>query len=447
MTPSPLTGMLAVLAMLGALTGALRLWQARRSPHPELVRKCLHVGMGLVTLTFPLFFAAAWPVVTLAALAVGAMFALRHVRQLRERLGSVLHAVERESSGEIYFPLAVAIVFVLAEGAPVHYVVPILLLTLADATAALIGVRYGTVKFANFDGGIKSLEGAIAFFLVAFLCTHVTLLLATDTGRAESLLIGVEIGVLVMLVELVAWRGLDNLFIPLFSFALLCGIEHMPAAELASRLVVLALLAGFVVGWRRRTTLDASALVATVLIAHVLWSVGGLVWLLPPVLCFASYALLWPLDRRHHGRIHDLRGVLSFSAVGLAWLLLSTRFPAEDWSFLGTTAFAGQLAVVGRAASDRGEVTRVRAATLARCALVGWVVPFLPYVLLHGADARTLQLAATALPAVVVTLLVFHLRWPRLRAAPYSMERWVTQAAASATASLLALPAWRLLSP
>jgi phytol kinase len=445
MSLHPLLGMLLVLGMLGALTGALRFWQVKSAPHPELVRKLLHIGMGLVTLSFPLLFDASWPVIALAVLAVGAMLALRHVAPLRERLGGVVHAVARESSGELYFPVAIALVFTLAAGVPVLYAVPVLLLTLADATAALIGVRYGTLKLATLDGGFKSVEGAVAFFTVAFLCTHVSLLLATDVGRVETLLIGLEVGFLVMLVELVAWRGLDNLFIPLFSFALLHDIERMQAAELIERLAFLVLLSVFVLLWRKRTTLEAGALIASVLVAHVFWTVGGLLWLAPPVACFATYALLWPEDRVRRGRIHDLRAALSFAAVGLAWLLLATRLPERDWSYLGASAFAVQLAVTGLAATDRPGGDAWAPRRLVQCALVGWIVPFLPYVLLRGLEVHVVQLAGAALPAVAAALLAFNVRWVKLRETPYSMQRWVTQAAASAVGSLLALAPWLLL--
>jgi len=434
-----------VLALLGALAGALRFWQVKRAPHPELVRKLLHVGMGLVTLSFPWIFRSPWPVVALAALAVGAMLALRHVAPLRAKLGDVVHGVGRDSGGEIYFPIAVALVFTLAQGVPILYVVPVLLLTLADATAALIGVRYGTLKIGTLDGGVKSVEGTLAFFMVAFLCTHLSLLLTTHVGRVETLLIGLEIGFLVMLVELIAWRGLDNLFIPLFSFALLYNIEYLQVHELTQRLVFLVLLSGFVLAWRKRTTLDPGALVAAVLVAHVFWTVGGLAWLAPPVACFATYALLWPEDRLRRGSSHDLRAVLAFSAVGLGWLFVATRHPALDWSYLGAAAFAAQLTVIGCAATDLPGRAPWGPRRLAQCALVGWIVPFLPYVLLHKLDLRTVQLAGAALPAVVLALLAFNLRWAKLRDAPYSMERWVTQAAASAVGSLLALIPWRLL--
>src|SRR5439155_15297069 len=74
---NPWLGMGSVLAVLGALLAGLRLWQRRTAPHPELVRKLLHMGMGLVTLTFPWVFDTAWPVLLLASASVLGLLALR----------------------------------------------------------------------------------------------------------------------------------------------------------------------------------------------------------------------------------------------------------------------------------------------------------------------------------------------------------------------------------
>src|SRR5262249_54713981 len=142
-------GIVLVLAALGLLMTALKLYQSCCRPHPEWVRKLLHMGMGLVTLSFPWLFDESWPVWVLLVLAIAALLAVRLVKRLRSSLGSVIGGVQRTSWGEIYFPIGVALVFELSRRAtdvsPVQqillYCVPILCLTLADALAALIGLR------------------------------------------------------------------------------------------------------------------------------------------------------------------------------------------------------------------------------------------------------------------------------------------------------------------
>jgi V/A-type H+-transporting ATPase subunit I len=76
------------------------------------------------------------------------------------------------------------------------------------------------------------------------LSTHVPLLLFTDIGRAESLLLGLTIGLLVMLIEAIGWNGLDNLLVPVGGFFLLLGYRQLDARQLLMLfLIVLALLA------------------------------------------------------------------------------------------------------------------------------------------------------------------------------------------------------------
>ena len=81
-------------------------------------------------------------------------------------MGAVAHRVERATFGELYFPLSVAWLFWLTCGDdPLLFVIPILMLTLADAAAAVVGARYGLTPYI---GAGKSLEGSAAFAVVAF---------------------------------------------------------------------------------------------------------------------------------------------------------------------------------------------------------------------------------------------------------------------------------------
>src|SRR5262245_41759016 len=210
---NPWLGIGLVLVIFATLLAGLRLLQRLFSPHPELFRKILHVGMGLVTFSFPWLFDESWPVIVLACLSIGALLSLRLVTQLKESVVSVLASVGRVSLGEVYFPLAVAILFVLYQREKMPpdqrlmlYCVPILLLTVADATAALIGTRYGRWHYETADGE-KSAEGSLGFFLSGFFSVHVPLLLGTDIGRAETLLIAVLLAWLSMMFEAIAWAG------------------------------------------------------------------------------------------------------------------------------------------------------------------------------------------------------------------------------------------------
>lgn len=158
----PLIGMALVLAGLGGLLATATMLRQRQWLSAELARKLVHIGMGVLTLSFPWLFRESWPVIALAALAVATLLVVRLLPSWRQRVGGALHDVARQSLGEIYFPLSVAIVFVFARGEPMLFVVPILILTFADAVAALVGVRYGAAHYTTLEGR-KSTEGSVAF--------------------------------------------------------------------------------------------------------------------------------------------------------------------------------------------------------------------------------------------------------------------------------------------
>ena len=249
---NPWLGMALTLAALVGLLATLHVYKRRRAPDPEVGRKLLHVGAGGLTLPFPWVFAAAWPVLLVAAASVVGLLALRVSGSLRRRLGGAIAGVARKSLGEIYFLPGVAFLFVLSAGDALLFCIPMLHLTLADAAAALIGTRYGRHRYVATEGD-KSVEGSLACLAVAFLSTQVPLVLFGDVGRAESLLIALTLGLAVTLIEAVAWRGLDNLFIPVGAGVLLKALLELDLAALAVRLGAAVVLVGlFVLVCRRR---------------------------------------------------------------------------------------------------------------------------------------------------------------------------------------------------
>ncbi|NJK62279.1 MAG: hypothetical protein HC921_05955 [Synechococcaceae cyanobacterium SM2_3_1] len=177
-----------VMILLGVMIGGLKLLTLHHQLHPELTRKLLHVGMGMVILSFPWVFTSPWPVFLLAGLSTLAMAGMRLLKFLREGVGSVLTGVNRIGWGEVYYPLAVGILFWWTEGDPLLFSIPILILSLADTVAALVGVRYGQLTYSSCDSH-KSVEGSVGFLIVAFLSVHLPLLLFSQVGRVETLLI------------------------------------------------------------------------------------------------------------------------------------------------------------------------------------------------------------------------------------------------------------------
>ncbi len=434
---NPWLGILLVLAALGMVFLFLHLLGRFVVLHPEVRRKLLHVLMGLVTAGFPWLFHQVWPVLVLAAASFSVLVLVRSDMSLVRPFRGILHGVERPSWGELLFPLSVALVFVLAQGDPLFYSVPILILTLADAVAALIGVYYGQTQFKTLEGS-KSVEGSVAFFIVTFFCVHVAMLLFTDIGRPESLLIGVLMGIIVMMFEAVAWRGLDNLFIPVASYALLKSYQDLDAGALAVRLLAIVLLGLFFMFWRRRSTLDGSALVGAGLVAYGAWAIGGPYWLLVPVSVFVIGTVLaqrMPPEKRQ--KIHTVYALLSIIAPGFIWLILSRNSDSAGLLFAYAVAFAAHLTMMGVSRAHSGR-SYLPVQGIVPAVFQGLVVVMLPFLLMWGPDLRLLAVLLLGGIALTLTGLVFLRLQPALDNCPGTPERWTRQALIAGGFSTLA---------
>lgn len=430
----PVLGIVTVLGVLVAMMAGLRVWQQRGAPHPEFVRKTLHVGMGAVATTLPWIFSSAMPVVVLCTLAAGTMLAVRLAPGLRTRVGGVVCDVERASWGDVYFPLAVGVTFVAASGDKLLYVVPMLTLTLADATAALIGLRYGAHRYRATEGR-KSAEGSLAFFVVVSGSVLGPLWLA-DVDWRKALVISATLALLVTALEAMAWRGLDNLFVPVGTFVLLKVYLGLDLGQLGVRLFMVTALFTLMLALRRQTTLNESALLGAAFAAYVVGAVGGWRWLVAPLTVLVSYTtLLSPRTRRNIARVHTVHGVISVAAAGLAWLFLATATGRRELFYPYTLAFACHLAIIG-AARLRFDFPRLATPVLlATCIVKSWVLIFGPFVLLAGKAAWWPAMAAVG--PIALAAVAFYFTQPGMDDCPTDTGRWVRQALVAGAASAL----------
>lgn len=428
-----------VLGAVAGLMAGLALYQRRYAPHPEWVRKLMHIGSGLVALSLPWLFDDPGPVILLAVIAAVAMAALKWLAALRDTLGRVTGSVLRSTLGEICFPVAAGILFVLARGDRLLYSIPLLILTFADASAALIGVFYGVRRYTTSDG-TKTLEGSLAFFQAAFLSTLVPILLFTTLGRVETLLIALLMALLSMLLDAIAWWGLDNLLIPLLSFLMLRVFMGLDAAALSLHLSVTAIMMVFAVVWRTRTTLNDSALLATAIYGYLCWTLGGWQWVLPPLLLFLSYNILSPTDVEKNTRPYTVQVVLGVGTVGLFWLILDAARPASNFYFPYMLSFAAQLAMIGLA-----RYMRLRRAPTSLLVIwssfVSWLVLFIPYAVVAGPLNRMWLQGLAGLVCVLAGATLFTLSQSGPGGYRINTRRWLLQTLSTGLTSLLGLAA------
>jgi phytol kinase len=426
----------AIAATLGAfltLFAGLQVYSHTTNASPESTRKMFHTGSGVLTLTFPFLFQRTWPVLLLTGVSALLVSSVKFLPALRHRFGHVTDRVDRPTLGEVYFPIAVAVLFWLTrESNPLLYVIPIMMLTFADATGALVGRRYGMTPYV---GAAKSLEGSVAFVAVAYFCVHVPLLLWSSVGRTEVLLIAATLASLVMLLEGSAWRGLDNLFIPIGGYLLLRAYLPLDAAALFPRFLVTVGLVVLVIIARHRTTLEDDSLLTGAFLCYVAWSVMGWRWLVGPLAITIGYRWLSPPTADNSRRIHEVPAVLSVWAPAIGWLALSSRSGNVALLFPYTVAFGAHLAMFGTSRLGRQFPAKPLATMFWRAVMISWAIVIVPYVLITGAAISNLVAALGAMGAIAIGSAAFVGAEPDVRNAPQTTRRWLYQAVAAGIAS------------
>lgn len=432
---------LRIILVVGCVAGlmlALAHVQRKHKIHPEIIRKLMHIGSGLVALSLPWLFHEGWPVFVLTLLATTGMMAVKYLKGLKGNIGAVTGSVVRKTLGEICFPIGAGLLFAFARDNILLYSIPLLILTFADASAALIGVFYGVMRYTTSDG-TKTLEGSLAFFQAALLSTLTPLLLFTNLGRAETLLIALLIGLLSMLLDAAAWWGLDNLLIPLFSFLALRSFMTLTAPILLVEVGVTLILLIFGLVWRKRTTLNDSAVLATAIYGYFCWTLGGWVWMLPPLILLLSYNVLSPCDNPDNQRRYTVPVVLGVGAVGLFWLILANVFNSRALYYPYLLSFAAQLAMISLARALRVAHTPGTTTLVVSNVAMSWLLLLLPFFFLYDLNHQHWLYALGALLSIGIGVGAFALTQLGPDGYRNTVQRWFFQTLSAGLTSLIGL--------
>jgi phytol kinase len=247
----------------------------RWSGFQEISRKAVHVFSGIIALTFPYYIHSHWIVLGLVG-----FFGLLMIVTKRIHFLSSVHEVGRKSYGSLYYPLAIYLIYLLASDTPVLYFTSILVLTVSDAFAALVGKRYGTIKF-EIEGNIKSVEGSVCFLFLSFICVLIPLLLMSNTGNLEAIFIALIISILLTGFEAISPTGSDNIIIPYGTYFLLSKMTALPLSLILNDLYILI---GTVVITAMISLLNVSGLIGMMLLNYAAFTLGNIFWVIPLVM-------------------------------------------------------------------------------------------------------------------------------------------------------------------
>lgn len=426
----------SVVLLAVVLWGVSRLSKIARLD-PEVGRKMVHISLGLYCLTFPWVFRYAWEVAATCALAIGVFILARGT--MRQELGAGLHAVKRQSYGELLFAVSVALLFWLKDGhyimtgqdkppiGPVLYIMPILLLTLCDAASALVGSQYGRQKF-RIEEGSKSVEGVVAFALTAWLLALICFLLLTDIGRSEAVLLAFITAAFGALLEAASWRGLDNLFIPLGLYFLLANLLYLGVIGLAVVAGAFFVVLIGMLALTRHSGADRHFLAIGSTLFFCIAIFSGLLSIITPAVAVAAYLVCvnyLHAERPEHDALNLLVVVL---AVAMCFFLASNVLRTD-------TIFSFNLAFAALAA---GIVARFGANWFVVLAAVvlAWLAMSVRTLWVEGPSPETWRFAAIGLGGIaLVTATGWYLRRGAMR------RPWMALGGLSMLVGMAALPA------
>ncbi len=180
------------------------LWR-KKGVHSEITRKFVHISVGS--------FVAFWPyllspnhikLLSVAFLVVAAMSKYFNIFK-------AIHSVLRPTWGEVWFAVVVCLLSFLIHH-PHIYTAALLVMSLGDGMAAVIGTYYGNRHRYSVLGSSKTILGTLTFFVISFAILLGYSLMSSSLE--PSLLVAITLAATVL--ENFSYKGLDNLVIPLF---------------------------------------------------------------------------------------------------------------------------------------------------------------------------------------------------------------------------------------
>jgi len=180
----------------------------------EVIRKAIHLTSSLIPLSYWFLFERAITLQIVIILALG-FLTVDYLRLKSTAIGKMFmrvfglalrsHEKQKLTGATYVFTGSVVAIFLFPKGIAVP---ALLILSISDTLAALIGIPFGKHKFLK-----KSLEGSAAFFI--------STLLILGIYFPETLLINIFVAAIVTLAEAYPMNLDDNFLIPILSGILL----------------------------------------------------------------------------------------------------------------------------------------------------------------------------------------------------------------------------------
>lgn len=255
----------------------------------EFLRKSVHIGIGLLASLSPFLIPSK---ILLAG--IGVFFVLLDgIAVITNKLKG-MHG-HRKSYGTVFFPMTFALlVWFFWDREKMMITYGMLILTIADGLAAIIGENIK--KPHHFIGfrDLKSIEGSSIVFLITLFTTIIFLFLMTKEFHLNYLGMGIIVSMLAVAAEGLSFKGTDNITLPLLtSFIFIHFVESTGTDVLQHQIFILigAILIFSTIVYKLRW-LTVDGILATIGMAIIIIIYGGWNFITPILMFFISSSLL-----------------------------------------------------------------------------------------------------------------------------------------------------------
>jgi uncharacterized protein (TIGR00297 family) len=360
-SPQDMPSFFLLISLIGFFLVLGELLTRKFSVNPLVVRKVIHLCMGVVMFFIPSYFASNFYPLIVALLFSGIGLWSLKAALLKSLHGEPVITQEGEtvvSYGPVLFPLVFLLQALVLWGEHVWILqTSMLVLGVGDALAALVGAAAGSRHIENLTKSRKSMEGSMAMFVSSLVILSVCLFVfrpAFAGGLADQpvwmlLSLALLLALLVTAVEALLSWGLDNLFIPL-AIAYVLYVIDVNSMVTIDGFLLGGLFALFMALFSIKVKfLDNSGATATFLLGTTIFGIGGLVWTVPMLTFYLLSSILSKLGHKRKAKFdlvfekgsqRDAGQV--YANGGVAWIMMVLYSLSGDpyifFAYLGTLA-------------------------------------------------------------------------------------------------------------
>lgn len=182
---------------------------------PVWSRNFSHLSAGLLSLPYPWIFSSHWWVLLLAIQSSLVLFLTRNFNLLPSH-----HLSGSRSTGSYFFFASLYLCYLGSSflDNPFYFVLPMLVLSVSDVMAAIIGRNFGKPSkgiLGKLSKETKTYAGSFAFFLTSLMIAGLAYTIYWQANLYEIIGMALLISLSTTLAEAVSTKGYDNFFIPL----------------------------------------------------------------------------------------------------------------------------------------------------------------------------------------------------------------------------------------